>query len=79
MYTYKEEIIYLIVRNLAFAGNTMDGYEKKKGIFCHSIAQVTLLPDEGQTEGNGLKQEGQKFIIKQGRGEVLTWTRVLQR
>ena len=57
----------------------MDGYEKKKGIFCHSIAQVTLLPDEGQTEGNGLKQEGQKFIIKQGRGEVLTWTRVLQR
>lgn len=59
MYTYKEEIIYRIVRNLAFARNNMDGYEKKKGIFWHLIAQVTLLPDEGQTEGGGLKQEGQ--------------------
>ena len=59
MYTYKEEIIYGIVRNLAFARNNMEDYEKKKGIFWHSIAQVTLLPDEGQTDGGRLKQEDQ--------------------
>ena len=33
IYTYKEEIIYGIVRNLAFARNNMEDYEKKKGIF----------------------------------------------
>ena len=68
MYTYKKEIICGIVRNLAFARNNMEDYEKKKGVFWHSIAQVALLPDEGQTEGDRLKQEDQLEVQRNKTG-----------
>ena len=46
----------------------MEDYEKKKGVFWHSIAQVALLPDEGQTEGERLKQEDQLEVQRNKTG-----------